>query len=430
VGHVEPGSIAHELGLEPGDEVVSINGHALRDVIDYRFYGAEEDLDMLVRRGGEEVLFQIERDLDQALGIDFVQPTFDGIRRCANNCSFCFVKGMPPGLRPSLYVKDDDYRHSFLFGNYVTLTNLSSADWSRIREQRLSPLFVSVHATDADLRRRLLGNPGAPDLMPQLHRLRDMGIEVHTQIVLIPGENDGPHLRRTVADLAGLWPSVRSVGIVPVGLTRFQAGCGRVYRPEEAAPILDLVQEWQVAHRPRFGVNWVYASDEWYLLSHRTVPPAAGYDGFPQLENGIGLVRTLLDDWEEARRGRPSVPGHPVTLVCGTLIAPLLASLAEELSALLSARARVLPVVNDFFGSEVTVSGLLSGLDVRRALERERPDGLVFLPRAMFDSEGVHTLDDLSLPALQADLDARLSLGSTLGDVVGIAGAASERARL
>lgn len=427
VACVEPDSIARELGLKPGDEIVSINGHVLRDVIDYRFYGAEEELELLVHRGDEEVLFEIERDYDESLGIEFVEPTFDRLRQCTNNCSFCFIKGMPSGLRRSLYVKDDDYRYSFLLGNFITLTNLSPEDWARIGEQRLSPLFVSVHATDTALRRRLLGNPRAPDILPQLRRLCEMGVEVHTQLVLTPGENDGPHLHRTVADLADLWPSVRSVGIVPVGLTRFQADCGRVYRADEAAPILDLVEEWQAVYRSRFGVNWVYASDEWYLLDARPVPPAAGYDSFPQLENGIGLVRALLDDWAEVRQEPPVPSKSPLTLVCGTLIAPVLERLAEELAAFLSVPVRVLPVVNEFFGSQVTVSGLLTGQDVRRALEREQPTGWVFLPCSMFDSEGLVTLDDLTLPELEANLDARLGIGSTLGDVVHLASSVPER---
>ena len=428
VARVEPDSIAHELGLAPGDEIVSINGHVLRDVIDYRFYGAEEELELLVRRGDEQILFEIERDYDESLGIEFVEPTFDRFRHCTNNCSFCFIKGMPPGLRMSLYVKDDDYRYSFLLDNFITLTNLSSEDWSRIGEQRLSPLFVSVHATDTTVRRRLLGNPAAPGIMPQLRRLSEMGIEVHTQLVLTPGENDGPRLHRTVADLAELWPSVRSVGIVPVGLTRFQVDCGRVYRSDEAAPILDLVEGWQVMYRSRFGANWVYASDEWYLLDPRPVPRAAGYDGFAQLENGIGLVRSLLDDWAEVRQEPPVPSRSTITLVCGTLIAPVLERLARELEAYLSVPVRVLPVVNDFFGNQVTVSGLLTGQDVRRALEREQPTGCVCLPRSMFDSEGLATLDDLTLPELAANLNARLSLGSTLGDVVQVVNTMSERA--
>lgn len=417
VQRVEPGSIAAELEIAPGDEIVSINGHVLRDVIDYRFYGAEEDLEMLVRRGDEETLFEIERDYDEELGIEFVQPTFDDLRRCDNNCSFCFIKGMPSGLRRSLYVKDDDYRYSFLFGNFVTLTNLSDEDWTRIAEQHLSPLYVSVHATDPDLRRHLLGNPRAPAILPQLHQLRDYGIEVHTQLVLTPGENDSARLSQTVAELADLFPAVLSVGIVPVGLTRFQRGCGRVYRPDEAGPILDRVEAWQTEFKQRFGTKWVYASDEWYLLDGRAVPSAGDYDGFPQLENGIGLVRLLLDDWMEIRSQLTFSPASPTTLVCGELIAPVLQKLAGELDMLQGTPVQVLPVANEFFGRQVTVSGLLTGQDVRRALQREQPAGRVFLPRSMFDDKGQVTLDDLTLRDIGADLAVELALATSFSDV-------------
>jgi len=418
VADVRPSSIADELGLRAGDQVISINGHILRDVIDYRFYGAEEHIELLVRRREEELLFEIERDYDEELGIEFVEPTFDGVRRCINHCSFCFIKGMPPGLRHSLYLKDDDYRYSFLFGNFITLTNLSEEDWARIAEQRLSPLYVSVHSTDDALRRRLLGSPTAPGILPQLRRLRDMGIEIHTQIVLTPGENDGDHLRRTVTDLAGLWPAVRSVGIVPVGLTRYQHGCGRLYRADEAEELLNTVAAWQEHHRRQFGLSWVYASDEWYLLARRPVPPAKAYDGFPQLENGVGLVRVLLDDWTKTRRRKPPATLAPIILVCGALIAPLLGRLAEEVSAWLSVPVTILPVVNRFFGEQVTVSGLLTGQDVRAALENARASGWVFLPRAMFDDTGCVTLDDMTPEGIGYGLPAHVGIEATLSEVV------------
>ncbi len=418
VARVLPGSIADELDLKPGDQIISINGHVLHDVIDYRFYGAEEHIELLVRRGDEELLFEVERDYGEELGLEFAEPTFDGVRHCVNHCSFCFIKGMPPGLRPSLYVKDDDYRYSFLFGNFITLTNLSEADWTRIAEQHLSPLYISVHATDDALRRRLLSNPRAPEILPQLCRLRDLGIEMHTQIVLTPGQNDGDCLHRTVSDLAGLWPAVRSVGIVPVGLTRFQRGCGRVYRADEAEPLLDTVAAWQKHYRRQFGLNWVYAADEWYLLAGRPVPSARAYDGFPQVENGIGLVRILLDDWVKARRKKPPTAQSPITLVCGILIAPLLSQLADELAAFVGVSADVLPVANRFFGEQVTVSGLLTGQDVRTALQRARPTGWVFLPRAMFDDAGRATLDDLTIPEIAQGLDARIEIAATLSQVV------------
>jgi putative radical SAM enzyme (TIGR03279 family) len=223
---VEPGSLAARAGLEPGDELLAINDHPLRDIIDVQFYGAEEVLVLSGARDGEQWRVELERAYDQDLGLSFVNPTFDvDIRRCANNCDFCFVKQNARGMRPSLYIKDDDYRYSFLFGNFVTLTNLTADDWTRLEEQRLSPLYVSVHATALAVRRRFLSHSSAPDILEQLHRLAGLGIEVHTQVVLVPGLNDGDHFKQTVSDLAALHQQpVASVGIVPIGLTRYHPG--------------------------------------------------------------------------------------------------------------------------------------------------------------------------------------------------------------
>ena len=301
VAAVAEGSIAEREGMQPGDQLVSINGHLLRDVIDYRFYGAEEELEIIVERDGQRLVFQVERGYDEDLGIEFAAPTFDGLRRCNSQCAFCFIAGMPKGMRPSLYVRDDDYRYSFLFGNFITLTNLTEGDWQRLTAQRLSPLYVSVHATDLALRRRILCNPAAPNVMGQLQRLGELGIQLHTQVVLMPGLNEGPALGQTVADLASLYPAVQSMAIVPVGLTRYHRCDLRPYRPDETGPILDPISAWQREYRKQHGLNLVHASDEWYLLAGHEVPSAQAYDGFPQLENGVGLTRVFLDEWEETR---------------------------------------------------------------------------------------------------------------------------------
>lgn len=415
IAEVHSGSIAAELGLRPGDALLSINGHLLRDVIDYRFYGAEEELELVVERGGERIVYQVERGYDQELGLEFAEPTFDGLSRCNNRCEFCFFKGMPPGMRRSLYIRDDDYRYSFLFGNYITLTNLAEEDWDRLAEQRLSPLYVSVHATDLALRRRMLGNPAAPDVVKQLMRLGSLGIQVHTQIVLIPGLNDDQHLARTVADLAALHPTVQSIAVVPVGLTKYHPCPFRTYTPDEAKPVVAQISAWQRAHRRQHGLNLVYASDEWYLLAGLEVPPAEEYDGFPQLENGVGLTRVFLDEILDIRDCRSWV--GKVTLVCGTLIAPLLEGKAAELSGV---AVEVVPVENRFFGPTVTVSGLLTGHDVVEALQNRELGDVVFLPRAMFDASGELTLDDVSPAAIGEALGVRVEVAGTMGEVVGL----------
>jgi putative radical SAM enzyme (TIGR03279 family) len=418
VAEVRSGSIAAELGLRPGNVLLSINGHVLRDVIDYRFYGAEEELELAVERGEERIVYEVERGYDQELGLEFAEPTFDGLRRCNNRCEFCFLKGMPRGMRRSLYVKDDDYRYSFLFGNFITLTNLTESDWDRLAEQRLSPLYVSVHATYPALRRRILGNPAAPDVIEQLKRLGSLGIQIHAQIVLIPGLNDGPHLARTVADLAALHPTVQSIAVVPIGLTRYHRGPFRVFRPEEAEPILAQISAWQREYRRQHGLNLVYASDEWYLLAGLDVPPAEEYDGFPQLENGVGLARMLLD--EELRVSGFRFRVGKVTLVCGTLIAPLLERKAAELSGV---EIEVVPVENRFFGPTVTVSGLLTGQDVVVALQEHDLGDVVFLPRAMFDASGELALDDVASAAIGERLGVRVEVAGTMAEVVGLASA-------
>ena len=415
IAEVRSGSIAAELGLQPGDVLLSIDGHVLRDVIDYRFYGAEEELELVVERGGERSVYQVERGYDQEPGIEFAEPTFDGLRRCNNRCEFCFLNGMPPGMRRSLYIKDDDYRYSFLFGNFITLTNLTEDDWDRLAEQRLSPLYVSVHATDLALRRRILGSPAAPDVVEQLKRLGSLGIQVHAQVVLIPGLNDGLHLAHTVANLAALYPTVQSIAVVPLGLTKYHRGPFRVYRPEEAGPILIQISDWQREFRRQRGLNLVYASDEWYLLAGLEVPPSEEYDGFPQLENGVGLTRVFLDEEFRVEGFRFRV--GRVTLVCGTLIAPVLGDVAAKLAGRTGLEIEVVPVENRFFGPTVTVSGLLTGWDVIEALRGRELGDLVFLPQAMFDASGGLTLDDMTAAAIGERLGVRVEVAGTMGEV-------------
>jgi putative radical SAM enzyme (TIGR03279 family) len=451
IAAVAEGNIAKREGMRPGDQMVSINGHVLRDVIDYRFYGAEEELEIIVERDDQRMVFQVARDYDEDLGIEFAAPTFDGIHRCNSHCAFCFIAGMPKGMRPSLYVRDDDYRYSFLFGNFVTLTNLTEGDWQRLAEQRLSPLYVSVHATDLALRRRILGNRAAPDVMEQLRRLGELDIQLHTQVVLVPGLNDGPALAQTVADLATLYPAVQSIAIVPVGLTRYHRCDLRSYQPDEAEPIFEQITAWQREYRKQHSLNLVYASDEWVLLAGHQVPSADEYDGFPQLENGVGLTRVFLDEWEETRSrvqdstldlarcgssrtcsapakretsfATPeehsfSTKARKIVLVCGTLIAPLMEEIAAELGHLTGLEVEVIPVVNEFFGPTVTVSGLLTGRDAIAALQGRDLGDAVFLPRAMFDAAREVTLDDMTPLEIGARLGVRAEIAGAMGELV------------
>lgn len=424
---IEPGSVGDDIGLQPGDELLAINDQTVVDIIDVQYYAAEEALELLVRRGEEYLLFEAERDFDQTLGLIFAHPTFDvDIRRCNNLCGFCFVLQMSTKFRRTLYIKDDDYRYSFLFGHFVTLTNLSDHDWWRVENMRLSPLYVSVHVTDTDLRRKFLGNANAPDIMGQLRELADHHIDVHTQLVIVPGFNDGEALRRSVAELAALRTTregdggVLSISVVPVGLTMHHKYGMRPHTAQEAAETLDYVAALQAQYRAEMGVGFVYPTDEWYLVSGREVPTLEAYDGQQLHENGLGLVRAFLDEWrdlqEEIRTAAVLPAPQRATLVTATLFAGTLREKAAEMAALVNCELDVRPVVNRRLGESITVAGLLMGSDIIDALADDTSD-LIILPRVTFDHPDLITLDDIGPQDVANKLGRTVALADSLGDV-------------
>ncbi len=420
---VDPEGWGSRVGVRPGDLLVRVNGRPVEDVIDVHFYAAEDEVTVEVVRGGQRLLLGGPRREGEPLGLVFAHPTFDiDIRRCNNLCTFCFVLQTPKGMRRTLYIKDDDYRYSFLYGHFVTLTNLTARDWQRIVEQRLSPLYISVHATDPEVRRRVLRNPRAPDIMAQLRWLADHGIEMHTQIVVTPGLNDGAHLERSVFDLATLWPQVRSVSVVPVGVTRFQRYGVRPNTVEEARRVLRAVHAWQRAFRRSLGVRFVYATDEWYLLTGRPVPSRAAYDGLRLQENGLGMVRDFLEDYRRVRRalrrrGR-ALAGRRATLATGTLFAPVLARAAADFNARTGAALEVVPIVNTRLGETITVAGLLMAEDVIGQLAARPLGELVVLPRIMFDHPEGISLDDRTPLEIARALGRPIALADAMGDVL------------
>ncbi len=416
---VSPGSLAADLGLRPGDELLSLNGHALRDVIDVQFYAAEERLALLVRRDGELARYETERAYGQPLGIHFAHPTFDiDIRRCNNLCEFCFVLQTAPRMRRTLYIKDDDYRYSFLQGHFVTLTNLSDEDWARIEEQHLSPLYISVHATDLELRREVLRNPSAPDVMAQLRWLGERGIELHTQIVVTPGLNDGPHLDRSIADLADVWPAVRSISVVPVGITRHHKYGHRPNTLDECRTVLSQVAAWQNKFLAQWGVRFAYLTDEWYLVLDEPIPAFDEYDGLALQENGLGMVRGFLDEWGELKEElRPIRETQKLTLVTGTLFGPTLAKVASEFAELTGVDLEVVPVTNQRLGETITVAGLLMGQDIINQLRDRALGDLVVLPRITFDHPDGIALDDLAPEQISQALGRPIILAESMDEL-------------
>ena len=425
---IEPGSVADEIGLRPGDELLAINDQAVEDIIDVQYYAAEEELELLVRRDGEILAFEAERDYDQSLGLEFAHPTFDvDIRRCNNLCEFCFVLQMGPKYRRTLYIKDDDYRYSFLFGHYVTLTNLSEHDWWRIETMRLSPLYISVHVTETEMRRRFLRNPNAGDIIEQLRWLAERHIEIHAQLVIVPGFNDGEWLARSISELATLWPDddrgggVLSVSVVPVGLTKFHKYGMRPHTSEEAAITLDFIESLQPEFLDRFGIRFVYLTDEWYLVTGRDVPQLEEYDGHELHENGLGMVRAFLDDWAEVREEiaatEPKPAPRAVTLATAALFAPMLRQKAPEFAELTGCDVTVVAIRNERLGETITVAGLLNGSDVLSQLRESGFGDLIVLPRVMFDHPDSISLDNLSPQDIANQLDRPVALADSLGDV-------------
>jgi NifB/MoaA-like Fe-S oxidoreductase len=480
IAAVARGSIADELGLQPGDLVLAVGERRLRDVIDYRFAMADERVELLVRRGDDETIYEIEKDPDEDIGIDFVEPLFDRLRTCNNKCPFCFLTQMPKGMRKSLYLKDDDYRLGFLYGNFVTLTNLTEDDWQRIAEQHLSPMYVSIHATDRATRAVLLGKADVPDVLEQIRRFGELGIEVHTQIVALPGINDTAVLHESIRQLAALYPVVQTIAVVPVGLTKYRfdgkrpqsiraaihvhetpewidtnwerqplwdeamqlqpatrqpavdpaelGHCARqivaadvpmrTFTAAEAGRVIDLIASYQQNFQRDFGTRLVYPSDEFYLLSERDMPPADAYDGMPQYSNGVGMTRDFIDGWARVQRRLPARMPAPteLTLACGTLIEPVLQRVVDRLNRIDGMSARLLPIVNQFFGEMVTVSGLLMGQDVVAAIKAAGAQR-VLLPRVMFDHTGTRTLDEYTLERIAAESGASVAIAGEPDEV-------------
>jgi putative radical SAM enzyme (TIGR03279 family) len=397
---VAPASLASELGIEPGTELLAINGRALGDFLDFEFLAADEAFLLHVRTpAGEEIEFDVERPEDLPLGITLEPPK---ILRCANRCDFCFVDGNPEGARPSLLIRDDDYRLSFRHGNFATLTNLRPRDVERIVEYRLSPLYVSVHATDPAVRRRLLRNANAPAVLEQLAMFAARGIQFHTQIVVVPGVNDGPVLERSLADLYGLGAAVLTAAVVPVALTAHsKLELVRVLTAAEAGAAVDTVERWSGRARRERGEGWVYGSDELYLEAGRPLPSPEAYDGFPQVENGVGAVRYLQQLVVAGRAELAELQGRRVLVCTGVGMARLMPPILETVASATGGAFDCAVLENAFFGPTVTTAGLLPGRAFRDALRGREGYDLALLPAEAVSDAGVF-VDDVTLGEVEA----------------------------
>lgn len=417
IASVAPGSLGAELGLVPGTALLAINGRDLGDFLDWEFLSADEQFVLLARLPNDELIeYDVARPEGLPMGVVLEPPR---IRRCANRCDFCFVDGLPEGLRANLYIRDDDYRLSFRYGNFATLTNLKPKDIERIIEYRLSPLYVSVHATDAVIRRRYLRNPRAPDVIPQLEEFAAHGIRFHTQIVLQPGVNDGAVLTRSLDDLYALGAAVLSVSVVPVGLTTYSKhALVREPNREECGAALALVDRYATRALAERGVPWVYGSDDLYLGAGQELPPAAWYGDFEQVENGVGSVR-YLEQRLAAYPDLPNLSGRRIAVLTGTAMGRLMPAVLEGLARRTAGTFELITLENDLFGPSVTTAALLPG-DAFRAALAERDDlDLALLPAEAVNDDGLF-MDDLTTAALEAAVPTPIRYSYDFGDVLAV----------
>lgn len=414
-------SIAEELGFEPGDRLVSINSQPPRDLIDYRILCADEELTLeVLDTQGRTHIVEIEKDYDDDLGLEFETALFDGLMQCNNRCPFCFIDQQPPGKRETLYLKDDDYRLSFLYGSYLTLTNLTPPEWERIAQLRLSPLFVSVHATEPQIRTRLLKNSRAGEILAQLAWFQAHRLQIHAQVVVCPGINDGPHLTQTLMDLAqfhqGDLPAVASAAVVPVGLTRFRPDQDELVpvTPAKAREVIDQVMPLQAQFRKQMGTSFAWLADEWFLIGRRSLPTDVDYESYPQLGNGVGSIRQFLNAFAAAAEQLPTTLSIPqqLTWVVGNAVEHAFQPILQRLNQVKNLTVTMVAMNSDYWGQEITVTGLLTGHDLQLHLRDRAIGDAILLPTIMLkpvDPGNPQTwlfLDDQSVAAVGASLNS------------------------
>ena len=405
ISNLEKNSIAKRIGLKRDDEIVAFNDEPCKDMLDVAYFDSQSVFTLTVKRGAKLLTFEVEKDANIGMGWDFYDESYIEPRWCANKCIFCFVDQLPKGQRKTLYVKDDDWRLSFVSGNFVTLTNLSDAELSRIKDRKFSPLYVSVHATDDDVRRKLLGNPKARPIMPLLQELAASGITIYTQVVMCPDYNDGEVLKKTLQDLFSLYPAVQNLAIVPVGLTKYRCGLQPLMEVSKSVAVetIDMVETFDAECFAKTGAHFAYCSDEMYVYAEREIPPYEYYGDFEQLENGVGLVADMRYQFDLALRDATAAKKESFTVVTGVAATPFVQQVIDKAKHIFpNLKANVVTVVNKFFGETVTVAGLVVGRDIVDSLRGRSDIGdVLLLPRVMLRETEDVFLDGMTLDELK-----------------------------
>lgn len=427
IGHkitgVASGSIGEELELEAGDELLSINDSEIKDVFDYHYFMNEEYLTVLVRKpNGEEWELEIEKEYEEDLGLSFAEGLMDSYRSCHNKCMFCFIDQMPPGMRDTLYFKDDDARLSFLQGNYITLTNMKEEDLERIILYKLSPINISIHTMNPTLRCNMLHNRFAGDALEKLKKLYHAGIEMNSQIVLCKGYNDGAELERSIKELADFLPYMKSLSVVPVGLTKYRETLTPLekFNKSEALEVIDLIEKWQDKIFKEHGTRFVFPSDEWFLIAEKEIPKEEYYEGYGQIENGVGMIRSLLEEVNETlseyKTGELNTVSKSISFATGKLAAPIIEKIMEKVNCIYpNIHGKVYMIENDFFGHDITVAGLLTGQDIIKQLKGKELGAYLILPDVLLrDGEEV-LLDDITVSDIEKELKVNIKIVASDG---------------
>jgi putative radical SAM enzyme (TIGR03279 family) len=417
ISRVLPDSIAAEIGFDAGDAIVAINGTQPRDLIDYQFLCADEFLELeVLDEKGKIHQVEIEKDYDEDLGIEFENALFDALIQCNNRCPFCFIDQQPPGKRSSLYLKDDDYRLSFLYGSYLTLTNLPEREWQRIEQMRLSPLYVSVHATEPDVRIRLLKNSRAAQILQQIEWFQERRLQIHAQVVVCPGINDGIHLEQTLRDLAsfhtGEVPAVASVAVVPVGLTRFRPQQDELtpVTPLQAREVISQVRSLIGQFRQKFGSNCIWLADEWFLIAGEDLPSESEYADYPQIDNGVGSIRLFIKQFAVAAEKLlpEKVSPRKLTWVVGNAVEQAFQPILQRLNSVAGLEVNMQAMCSDYWGQAISVTGLITGHDLLLNLQGKKLGDAILLPNVMLKHGELVFLDDMSVEDIAQKLETKI----------------------